>query len=180
MTRTCPVSSPNALARSLTIVCGPWLASQSVSESPSQRAMEVCISIGLLCWVGVSYVASMRDGGAGERGVDVAEHRVGGEAGHELVRRVQVVPVGGEDDVGRLCGVLDDDLPDRAFAISDVSATTAATTWPLVVHVERLQHRQVRGQALGQPRRVRRGEHREHPGHGLGARRVHRGDPAAG
>jgi hypothetical protein len=54
MIRSRPGSRAKALVRSATMLCGPWLASHRVSESPSHRAMVVCGSIGLLCSVGVS------------------------------------------------------------------------------------------------------------------------------
>ena len=55
MIRSCSGSMPSIGARVCRAGCTPWVEVHSVSCSPSQRAMVVCGSIGLLCSRGVEY-----------------------------------------------------------------------------------------------------------------------------
>ena len=110
----------------------PWFESHSVSESPSQRAIEVCISIGLLCSVGVVVGGVDAHRGARQRGrrrrrspSRSAKPALTWSGAYRSAGRPR-----SDDVVGSLARTRDRARGRRPARSPSVSATTAPTTWP--------------------------------------------------
>ena len=122
--------SPNSVARSPRTRCGPWLESYTVSPSSVQTAIVACGSIGLLCTAGVVYVSStVTAAAASADSTSPSAVSVGWPAlmiagvsrSSRSTRRTTSWGRSSYRTVTRSAA---------SRAVSSVSATTAATTWP--------------------------------------------------
>ena len=141
MTRTCLGVEPEHLGQVVDDVCGPWLASQRVSESPSQRAhrgvhLDRVVVLGRRLVVASTVTARGR-----QRAVDVAITESVVEAGHHLARarRGRGGPRAGRRRAS-CCVVLDAHRPAACRAISERLGDDRRRRPGPGRHVQRLQH----------------------------------------